>query len=209
MGWNTFFNYEIVAIQIIKDCIDKLFDLSEIDHNYGKYKPNDILAIENNIKYGSIAIVFILDLFETSLNTIVGRRMGFDDIYILESSLSTKLALICKSYDVKLNYIKSLSCYSSLKELKKVRNSFVHFKKNHVGQGVSLTGQFRVPLGNSKVLLVDLVNKDRIEKYYNDVSELINKLCDCCGLYVCSDVEMIDSDARSDTCEFIVGGNKY
>jgi len=60
MGFNTFFNYEIVSINIIQDCIDKLEDLSNIEYEEHKRKRGDIFAVENNIKYASVAIVFML-----------------------------------------------------------------------------------------------------------------------------------------------------
>lgn len=47
-----------------------------------------------NLYYGSIAAVFIVNLFETSLNTILTRRLAIEEHEILKASHTLKLQLI-------------------------------------------------------------------------------------------------------------------
>jgi len=106
-------------------------------------------------------------------------------------------------YNINYNYIKGLAYYKTYTELKKIRNDFIHYKKNHIGQGLSLVGQFRIPFGSIDKLLIEIIDKKQVEKYYNDVLKLIEVICDKCNLGINSDCEMIDSDARANSGEFI------
>lgn len=206
MAFGIFLNFEKVSIEIIEEHIAKM-----TNNNVIHYEPDfDALEEESfikNLKNGAVAIVFIQNLFETSLNTILRRRADISEADILKSSISVKLQILSLIYGFELSAIKSDHSYAIYREIEKVRNDITHFKSNILCEATAIPADVKIDLGTSKKTLASIFTQDYVSEGYAQVKKLIKLICVNCGLYVYDDVQIIDYDGRDDICEFIVSSD--
>ncbi len=206
MAFGIFLNFEKVSIEIIEEHIAKM-----TNNNVIHYEPDfDALEEENfikNLKNGAVAIVFIQNLFETSLNTILRRRADISEADILKSSISVKLQILSLLYGFELSAIKSDHSYAIYREIEKIRNDITHFKSNILCEATAIPADVKIDLGTSKKTLASIFTQDYVGEGYAQVKKLIKLICVNCGLYVYDDVQIIDYDGRDDICEFIVSSD--
>ncbi len=206
MAFGIFLNFEKVSIEIIEEHIAKM-----TNNNVIHYEPDfDALEEESfikNLKNGAVAIVFIQNLFETSLNTILRRRADISEADILKSSISVKLQILSLIYGFELSAIKSDHSYAIYREFEKIRNDITHFKSNILCEATAIPADVKIDLGTSKKTLASIFTQDYVSEGYTQVKKLIKLICVNCGLYVYDDVKIIDYDGRDDICEFIVSSD--
>lgn len=205
MSFSMFFNFEKVSSKIIESEIQQMDDCNTLRENGMEEEQMNMDHFINNLYHGSIAAVFIVNLFETALNTILTRRLEIEEIEILKASHTIKLQLICKIYNVDFAILKGDHSYEVLQLIIKLRNDITHFKTNDIGDGHYLVKGISIPLGTTKRYhLEDLFSKSFIEECYHGTIQFLSLLCDKCGLLLNKDCEIIDSDGNGSLCEFIV-----
>lgn len=204
MSFRYFLNFEKIAIQIIENEINKMTDCNVLLQQVGDHEEqvNEKVFVEN-LKHGAVVVTFIVNLYETTLNTILGRRLNFNDEDFLRLSSSVKLKLICKEYNVDFDEIKSNDDFGSIKEIIKVRNDITHYKMNDLGCGSAVYKTIQFPIGKSKKLLPVLFTKSNIQKYYDSLIKFLRYFCEKCGLQINKNCEVIDCDGCHSECEFV------
>ena len=204
MAFGIFLNFEKVSIEIIEDQISKMTNNNVIHYeDSGTDELNEESFVEN-LKNGSVAIVFIQNLLETALNTILRRRAEIAETDILKSSINVKLQIISVIYGFDISAIKSDHSYAVYRDIEKIRNDITHFKSNVLCEATAIPADVKIDLGTSKVALATIFTQDYVREGYTQVKNLIRRICELCGLYVNEDVQVIDCDGRDSICEFIV-----
>ena len=205
MSFSLLLNFEKIAIEIIETELAKMTDknlLAEKDED-GIEILDEKQFIEN-LYHGSIVATFIVNIYESALNTILSRRLDCTEIEILKTSHNVKLQLICAMYHADYASIKGDNAYSLLQTIVRVRNDITHYKNNELGYGHEITSDARIPMGFSKDPLAKIFTKSFMEKHYTGVWAVLHLICEKCGLVLNRDCEVIDCDGRDDLCEFIL-----
>lgn len=210
MAWGYFLNFEKLSMQIIEDEISKMSDnnLLSADEAIGEDEVNEAVMIEN-LHHGAIAITFIVNLFETALNTILSKRMEWTAEDILKASHSLKIQMICHGYGVDFATIKGDNRYRIVREAISIRNDITHYKTNAICSGSWVGAGVRLPMGTCKKPIAELFTKSAMQGYYNGVMNFLEFFCDLCGLHICRDCWVIDCDGRVDLYEFICSKDRY
>jgi len=208
MAFSIFLNFEKLSQKIIENEIGLMTDDNQIQESDDLYVVNEDI-FENNLYHGSIVATFIVNLYETTLNTILGRRLGFSETEIFKCSHNVKLQLICSMYNVELESIKSNNSYSVLQSIVKLRNDITHYKSNEVAVGHFISVDTKIAKGTSKESLSKMFTKTYMSNCYNQVLNFLELLCYKCGLVLCKECQIIDCDGRDAACEFVLTQEAY
>ena len=205
MAFGLFLNFEKLSLEIIENEIKQMTDDNALYYNdeeaLDEINEEKLLP---NLYHGSIAATFIVNLYETTLNTILGRRLGCIEQKILEAHQALKLQIICTLYGVDLISVKGHTSYAILQDIIKVRNDITHFKSNEIFEGTFIPISATLPKGTSKLPIAEIFTKTFMEKAYDGVLDFIEMLCQKCGLMMCKECEVLDCDGRDALCEFVV-----
>ena len=155
MAFGYYLNFEKLDQKIIQEAIENLSESVTFEVDYEKLNE----AFVNNLHYGSIAIIFIVNLYETALNTIISKRLNWMEEEILKLSHSIKLKIICYRYNVDYLQIKSDHRYGILREIIKLRNDITHYKTNEICEGSYVGIEAKIPMGSTKKLLQNFLPK--------------------------------------------------
>lgn len=206
MAWGIYLNFEKLALQIVEDELEKMTNdnLSEYDCD-----AIDEEKFINNMYHGSIASTFIVNLYETTLNTILGRRLECTEKEIFKTSYDVKLQLICTMYGVDITEIKSDNSYSCFRSIEKLRNDIIHYKSNAITHASFISMADTISMGTSKEAISLEFTKDYIKKCYVGVVNLLEKICNKCGLVLYKDCLVVDCDGRDSACEFVLTQEMY
>lgn len=202
MSFCMFLNFEKLSIQIIEDEISKMDDSAK-GMDFNTLETLNEEPFMNNLYHGCIAATFIVNLYETALNTIVGKRLGCTETDILKTSHGVKLQLICTMCGVDLLKIKGSHNYATVQSIIKVRNDITHFKDNELFVGTFISNDITLPSGTSKEALTKMFSKSYMDKCYKATIEFLELLCAECGFLLSKDCLVFDHDGRADLCEFI------
>ena len=208
MSADIFLNFEKLSLSIIENELDLMTD-DNLLHWYDECDVVIDCTFENNLYHGSIVATFIVNLYETTLNTILGRILGFTEIEILKCSHKVKLQLICKAFNVDLDTIKGNNCYAVLQNVIKIRNDITHYKCNAVSVGHYIYEDTEIAKGTCKEPLSRIFTKEYMHKAYTETLKLLELLCQKCNLVLCKDCWVVDSDARDFACEFVITQDRY
>ncbi len=208
MAFSILLNLEKLSLQIIEDNISKMSDDNKL---LCDYEPQEINEPEflKNLYYGSIASMFIVNLYETTLNTIVSKRLECVEPDILKTSHNVKLQLICTIFGADFASIKGDNSFSIVKSIIQLRNDITHYKYNEVCMGHYISTEAKIPMGTSKLAMADMFTKSYMEKCFKGVMDFLNLLCKKCGLVIYEDCLVIDCDGRDDLCEFVINKELY
>jgi hypothetical protein len=210
MAFGLFLNFEKLSLEIIENEIKQMTDDNALYYNdeeaFDEINEEKLLP---NLYHGSITATFIVNLYETALNTILGRRLGCIEQKILEAHQSLKLQIICTLYGVDLIGVKGHTSYAILQDIIKVRNDITHFKSNEIFEGTFIPISATLPKGTSKLPIAEIFTKTFMEKAYNGVLDFMEMLCQKCGLMMCKECEVLDCDGRDEKCEFIIKVTSY
>jgi hypothetical protein len=208
MAVGIFLNFEKLSIKIIENEIAQMTN-DNIGAVFDEISEVDDVKFEHNLYHGSIAATFIVNLYETTLNTILGRRLECTETEIFKTSHDVKLQLICTMFHVDIAEIKGDNSYSFLRSILRLRNDITHFKSNAVAEGHFITTDAKVPMGTSKDALSVQFTKNYMEQHYNGVLNLLVLICKKCGLVIFKDCLVIDCDGRDSACEFVITQQAY
>ena len=205
MAFGLFLNFEKLSLDIIENEINQMTDDNTLyDTDEDALDEINEEKFLSNLYHGSIAATFIVNLYETTLNTILGRRLGCVEQKILEAHQALKLQIICVLYDVDLASVKGHTSFAILQDIIKVRNDITHFKSNEIFEGTFIPSSIIIPKGTSKRPIAEVFTKTFMEKSYNEVLNFIDMLCQKCDLVMYKDCQALDCDARDALCEFVV-----
>lgn len=207
MAFDIFLNFEKLSMNIIENEIERM--TSDNVCIEGELDAVDEVKFEHNLYHGSIVATFIVNLYEATLNTILGRRLGCTESEIFKTSHDVKLQLICKMYGVDMTEIKENNYYNYFKSIVRLRNDIIHFKSNLVAEGHYISTGCIVPMGKSKDALATQFTRDYMKKHYNGVVGLLELICEKCGLVLFKDCLVIDCDGRDGACEFVLTKETY
>lgn len=210
MAFGLFLNFEKLSLEIIENEIKQMTDDNALYYNDEEavHEINEAKLLPN-LYHGSIAATFVVNLYETTLNTILGRRLGCAEQKILEAHHALKLQIICILYGVDLISVKGHTSYAILQDIIKVRNDITHFKSNEIFEGSYIPISATLPKGTSKLPIAEIFTKTFMEKSYKAVLDFIDMLCQKCGLMICKECEVLDCDGRDEKCEFIIKPTSY
>lgn len=208
MACGIFLNFEKLSLQIIKDNISKMTDDNMLPCEYEPPEIDEEKFIKN-LHYGSIASMFIVNLYETTLNTIVSKRLECIEPDILKTSHNVKLQLICTMFGADFASIKSDNSFSLVRSIIQLRNDITHYKYNEVCMGHYISTESKIPMGTSKLAMAEMFTKSYIEKCFNGVMDFLNLLCEKCRLVIYENCNVIDCDAYDGLCEFVENKDFY
>ena len=208
MAFGIFLNFEKLSQKIIENEIAQMTN-DNIGIVFDEVSKIDDDKFEHNLYHGSIVATFIVNLYETTLNTILGRRLGCTETEIFKTSHEVKLQLICTMYHVDISSIKGDNLYSYLRSILRLRNDITHFKSNAVAVGHFISADAKVSMGTSKDTLSVQFTKDYMEQHYIGVIKLLELICQKCGLVLFKDCLVIDCDGRDSACEFVLTQKDY
>ena len=208
MAVGIYLNFEKLSLQIIKDNISKMTDDNTLSGDINP-SPVDDEKFLNNLYYGSVAATFIVNLYETTLNTIVSKKLECIEPDILKTSHNVKLQLICTMFGADFSNLKSDNSFSIVKSIVQLRNDITHYKYNEVCMGHYISTESKIPMGTSKLAMADMFTKTYMEKCFDGVVDFLNILCKKCGLVIYKDCRIIDCDGRDALCEYVVCKDVY
>ncbi len=209
MAFGIFLNFEKLSTKIVEDAISYMNDDNVLRYDDGSCDEINEEDFLKNLYHGSIAATFIVNLYETALNTIITRRLGCTELDILKTSHNVKLQLICTMFHVDFSEIKRDNYYSLTKSIIKLRNDITHFKNNEIAEGHYITSDAKIPMGTTKESLATMFTKTYMEKCYEGVVKFLDMLCEKCGLVLNKECEIIDCDGRDMLCEYIVSKDVF
>jgi len=201
MAYSYYLNYEKVATEIIEQQLECLTDNNVVHDEKYDFDVIDEKSFYKNLKAGSIALMFINILFETTLNTILRRKNLLEENK--DKSVDKKLETIGEVYKLDLKAIKSGDQYCVYQNARKIRDDITHFKWNELGASFLIHSHIRLNLGKKREYLADIFTKKYIQKSYRGVLDLIELICSQCGLAVNKEVQIIDCDGRTGAYEYI------
>lgn len=200
-----FLNFEKVSLSIIEDEINKMTDNNSTGDELNSI---DTEQFEKNLYHGSIAAVFIVNLYETALNSIL-RKLGCLDTEILKTSHDVKLQLICAMRHIDINRIKGDHSYGETKSIIKLRNDITHFKSNELQEGSCVRDDVRMPEGTSKDSLASMFTKNHMSCRFRGVLRLLDLICSACGFVIYKECSIIGCDGRDCAYEFVLTREEY
>ena len=208
MAVSLFLNFEKLSLEIVENEIAQMTD-NNLLKGFEDIGAVDNEKFKHNLYHGSIAAIFIANIYEATLNTILSSILGITDIESLKASHNVKLSLICAIYKVDITSIKGDNAYSSLKNIQKLRNDISHFKFNEVCIGHFIHKESKVPFGSSKDSLAEMFTKTYIQNCYDGVIALLEVICQKCGLVLYKNCQVIDCDGRDGACAFVLPQQVY
>lgn len=207
MSVGIYLNFEKLSTQIIEDEIEEMTDdILHYDEGIDEINEKEFLG---NLYHGSIASTFIVNLYETALNTILVQRLRITESEILKSSHGIKLLLICKMYNTDFATIKGNHNYGIVQSIIKLRNDITHYKSNNLSEGLFIPSDTKLPMGTSKKSIAEMFTKTYMDKCYKAAIDLLKYICDKCDLFLYKNCKVIDCDGRDSLCEFIVSKETF
>lgn len=204
MSAGLFFNFEKLSTQIIESELGKMND-----DNLTEICSLDTNKLQKNLYHGSIVATFIVNLYESSLNTIVNRMLGIKEQDVLRTSHNIKLQLICTMYHIDLSSIKSDNNFALLQSVIKLRNDITHYKSFELYCSILVPDGISFPNASSKEPIAKVFTKTYMKKCYEATLAVIDLICEKCGLVCNKDCNIIDNDLRDYICGFIVSKEAY
>lgn len=208
MAFGIFLNFEKISLEIVENEIALMTDNNQTEEDL-EMEIVDETSFTNNLYHGSIAIMFIVNLYETTLNTILGRRLNCSELDIFKTSHGVKLQLICAMFGIDIETIKSNDVYNKVSSAIKLRNDITHYKSNEVASGHFISMGTKVPKGTSKDAMPKMFTKTYMQELYDGVLKTLELICKKCGLVMYNDCGVIDCDGRDEACEFVITQEVY
>lgn len=203
MAFEYVLNFERISIEVAEEEMSMMTN-SNISSEYRELEGAlDETALAQNLRHGAVAITFIVNLYETALNTIISKRLKCKDINMLKSSHYIKLYLVCAAFGLEFCSVKSNKSFATVLEAIKVRNDITHYKTNELCMGHVVATSSKIPLGTAKKTLAELFTQKNMRKYYDGILGFLRFLCSQCGLKLVVDCDIIGCDGMQEGFEFI------
>lgn len=201
MACGIFLNFEKLAISVIENEITQMTNNNVFLYEE-KIEAVSTDTFSHNLYHGCIAAVFIVNFYETTLNTIL-RKLNCKETDIFKTSHEVKLQLICAMRGIDISEIKGNNNYGFMRSTVKLRNDIMHYKNNMLAFGFAIPAETTVPMGTTKLALAKLFTKEYMEQQYNGVYKLLELICEKCGLVLCKDCNIITNDGIDPEYEFV------
>ena len=204
MGYGLYLNFEKVSMDIIENNIKEMTENNLFTYDEDVPDETNEKIFMKNLYHGSIAITFIVNLLETSMNTILSKRLGIVKINILKYSTFKKIKYICDMCNVDFKAINKTPEVKIMRKAMNLRNDITHYKNNVLGEGTFVTADAKIPMGLTKKPMAAEFTKSKMQEYYDNTINLIKIICNYCGYKVNSNCRIIDCDGCDDEYEYII-----
>ena len=200
MAFGFFMNMERISLDIAKEHLNNMTADNTFD-DIDCFLDDD--KIENNMKNGFVVITQLNVFIESFLNTILNSCIECNSKELLKTSIDEKLEIIFLYYGKDLSKIKSMHQWGVFKEIIKVRNEMVHFKKTFIGEGTGIP-DFCVANIQAKIFFT----KEYMEKAMSQVIQLGDLIADELGLKVCRNIGIFHCDAKDGLVNYVYDASK-
>lgn len=220
MSFSFFINMEPLLISIAEDNISKMWENMEDDTILGFL---DHSRIEDNFRYGFIAITAIVNFVESFLNTIIRdciyskssigpkgyteneKPIDIDDRdKKLKQNIIEKINFICSYYGIERSSIKGSKEFSDFSELKEIRNNLVHYKIKWECEGISISD---FSLSKDKTFK-NFFSKKSLNNELKNAKELCKIIAISSKLTMNSSAQFIECNGRDGLTSCIFDSNK-
>lgn len=211
---------EPLLISIAEDNISKMWENMNDDIVLGFL---DHSKIEDNFRYGFIAITAIVDYVENFLNTIIrdciySKSSIGSKLYVgneesidindrdkkLKQNITQKIDFICDHYGVERSSIKDGKEFSGFSELKEIRNNLVHYKIKWECEGTAISD---FSLSKDKTFK-NFFSKKSLNNELKNAKELCKKIAISSKLTMNSSVQFIECNGRDGLTSCVFDSNK-
>ena len=213
-------NMEPLLIGIAEDNISKMWENMEDDVILGFL---DHSKIEDNFRYGFVAITAVVNYVESFLNTIIrdciyskssigSKRYTGNEKSIdiddrdkkLKQSIDKKIDFICSYYGIEGSSIKKSKEFSDFSELKEIRNNLVHYKIKWECEGISISD---FSLSKDKTFK-NFFSKKSLNNELKNAKELCKKIAISSKLTMNSSVQFIECNGRDGLTSCVFDSDK-
>lgn len=220
MSFLFFIDMEPLLIDIAEDNISKMWENMEDDIILGFL---DHSKIEDNFRYGFIAITAIVNFVESFLNTVIRdciySKSGIgskayteneESIDIndrdkkLKQSINKKIDFICSHYGIEGSSIKKSKEFSDFSELKEIRNNLVHYKIKWECEGTAISD---FSLSKDKTFK-NFFSKKSLNNELKNAKELCKKIAISSKLTMNSSVQFIECNGRDGLTSCVFDSDK-
>jgi len=220
MSFSFFINMEPLLISIAEDNISKMWENMEDNTIIGFL---DHSRIEDNFRYGFIAITAIVNFVESFLNTIIrdciysrssfgskGYTENEESIDIedrdkkLKQNIVKKIDFICNYYGVERSSIKGGKEFFKFSELNKIRNDLVHYKIKWECEGISIS-DFSLSKGKT---FKNFFQKKSLSNELKNAKELCEKIAISSKLTMNRSAQFIECNGRDGLTSCVFDSNK-
>ena len=220
MSFSFFINMEPLLISIAEDNISKMWENMNDDIVLGFL---DHSKIEDNFRYGFIAITAIVNYVESFLNTIIrdciysknsiGSKLytgNKESIDIddrdkkLKENIAKKIDFICDYYKVKRSLIKGSKEFSGFSELNKIRNNLVHYKIKWECEGSSISDFVYLKNKTFK----NFFQKESLSNELKNAKELCEKIATSSKLTMNKSAQFIECSGRDGLTSCVFDSNQ-
>lgn len=193
MSFGFFLNMEKLSLDIAKTHISNMTNNNMFDDIF---LDNDKLI--NNLHNGFVVITQLNTFFESFLNTILDKCIGYNGEALLKASIPEKIEIIFMYYKKDFSIIKSQHPWEVFRKVTKVRNEMIHFKKTNIGQGSGIP-DFNIGGIRAK----DFFTKDNMEHFIHEIIALGDSIATELNLKVEHDINIFECDAVSPITSYI------
>lgn len=187
MAVGYFMNMEKMSLQIASEHLE-LMENSIQDKYVHEFL--DISKIESNIKNGFIIITQLITFVESLLNTIITTCMMENNELFLRMSIEEKIEIICLYYKVESSRIKSTNYWATFKNINKIRNELIHYKKSFIGDYTAIQDFSIANIPVKKFFI-----KSNINKNIEQIKQLGNHIANVLKLKINENISIIECDA--------------
>lgn len=220
MSFSFFINMEPLLISIAEDNISKMWENMDDDIILGFL---DHSKIEDNFRYGFIAITAIVNFVESFLNTIIrdcicskssiGSKLyaeneesiDIDDMNKkLKLNITEKIDFICNHYEIEKSLIKGGKEFFGFSKLNKIRNNLVHYKIKWECEGISILD---FSLSKNKTFK-NFFQKESLNNELKNAKELCEKIAILSKLTMNRSAQFIECNGRDGLTSCVFDSNK-
>lgn len=204
MASSFYVNMEPLALKIAKDAISAMED-NLIDNNVPECRYLDDKKIENNLRYGFIALTMMAAFVESFLNTVLRDCIGKSNDKNLRESFNRKISLICQYYHIPEQDILGGTTHLSFEKVRGLRNSLVHYKFQLADEGLGIKDLAinKTSKPNETYSFKVEFTQSAFSQMLEDVEGLCNKIAEQAGLKINLNTGVVECDARDGLTSFV------
>lgn len=198
MAWDCYLNMEPLSLEIAREHAEKMTESNFLDGFLdieGDEPIPDDDSFLNNFKLGFVAITMASCFFESSLNTFLRERLGYDSRgRVIRGGEDLKLEVLLNDDEPALRDIKGSHCWRNWRRLSRVRNELIHYKNNSPEFMSSWPPIDRWKIGNE--IIGYFFTKSSILGLLDDVESVVYQIASAVGLTVSPFPILFGADGR-------------
>ncbi|MGL4912177.1 MAG: hypothetical protein ACRC3Y_07055 [Romboutsia sp.] len=201
MAHGQYIVIEKIELEIIEECLKKMTESNFIDDE-NLFLDHE--KFENNIKNGIVIVTMLKTYLDTSISYICNNR----NIKIKQNIFQT-IKELYKENESELLDIEEKTEYKLFEEMNNIRNNFIHFKNNYLGDstGIPLKGN-----GNSNFIsgkeLYKYFIKSKMNEVINGIQKLIKDIAEQFGFVVNNECRGFMSDGKDGKVSYLIECDK-